>query len=192
MAKLIGREFSRVLTTMRGTIGYLAPEWISGVAITAKADVHSYGMMLFEIISGKRNAEQLGDGEAAFFPCWAAEKIVEEEVLVLLDFRLDGITNIEELRRASRVACWCIQDNENNRPSMELVVQILEGVKDWQRPVAAASSQSPATRSNEGGLIGPEKIKTGPVSLLCLCRQKDDPERSSPATTTVRQSPFSL
>ena len=51
MAKLVGREFSRVLTTMRGTVGYLAPEWISGVAITQKVDVYSYGLLLFEIIS---------------------------------------------------------------------------------------------------------------------------------------------
>ena len=56
LAKLVGREFSRVLTTMRGTRGYLAPEWISGVAITAKADVYSYGMMLFEFVSGRRNS----------------------------------------------------------------------------------------------------------------------------------------
>ncbi|CAN6227325.1 unnamed protein product [Urochloa humidicola] len=42
MAKLLGRDFSRVLTTMRGTIGYLAPEWISGVPITQKVDVYSY------------------------------------------------------------------------------------------------------------------------------------------------------
>ena len=56
LAKLVGRDFSRVLTTMRGTVGYLAPEWISGTAITSKADVFSYGMMLFEIISGKRNS----------------------------------------------------------------------------------------------------------------------------------------
>jgi len=62
LAKLVGRDFSRVLTTMRGTVGYLAPEWISGTAITSKADVFSYGMMLFEIISGKRNSAwyQLG------------------------------------------------------------------------------------------------------------------------------------
>ncbi|KAE9616836.1 putative protein kinase RLK-Pelle-SD-2b family [Lupinus albus] len=51
LAKLVGRDFSRVLTTMRGTRGYLAPEWISGVAITAKADVYSCGMMFFEIVS---------------------------------------------------------------------------------------------------------------------------------------------
>lgn len=42
---------------MRGTIGYLAPEWIEGLPITTKADVYSYRMMLFEIISGIRNKE---------------------------------------------------------------------------------------------------------------------------------------
>ncbi|KAM2649760.1 hypothetical protein EV1_013837 [Malus domestica] len=38
LAKLLGRHHSRVLTTMRGTVGYLAPEWFSGEAITPKAD----------------------------------------------------------------------------------------------------------------------------------------------------------
>ncbi|KAL5731132.1 hypothetical protein ACHQM5_003890 [Ranunculus cassubicifolius] len=135
LAKLIGRDFSRVLTTMRGTRGYLAPEWISGVAITAKADVYSYGMMLFEIISGKRNSEHLKDGKIIFFPTWAAQKIIEEEdVLSVLDDKLEGDANTEELTRACRVACWCIQDDESNRPSMGQVVQILEGVMEVNPP----------------------------------------------------------
>uniref|UniRef100_A0A2N9EYP4 Non-specific serine/threonine protein kinase n=1 Tax=Fagus sylvatica TaxID=28930 RepID=A0A2N9EYP4_FAGSY len=77
LAKLMGREFSRVLTTMRGTRGYLAPEWISGVAITTKADVYSYGMMLFELVSGRRNSEQSADGKTSFFPTWAASLIAQ-------------------------------------------------------------------------------------------------------------------
>jgi serine/threonine protein kinase len=52
MANLIGRDFSRVVTTMRGTLGYLAPEWIGGADITAKVDVYSYGMVLLELVSG--------------------------------------------------------------------------------------------------------------------------------------------
>ncbi|PIA26432.1 hypothetical protein AQUCO_09300020v1 [Aquilegia coerulea] len=135
LAKLIGRDFSRVLTTMRGTRGYLAPEWISGVAITAKADVYSYGMMLLEIISGRRNSEHSEDGKIMFFPTWAARKIAEEEdALALLDSKLDGDVNEEELTRASRVACWCIQDDESHRPSMGQVVQILEGILEVNSP----------------------------------------------------------
>ncbi|CAH9071427.1 unnamed protein product [Cuscuta epithymum] len=68
LAKLVGRDFSRVLTTMRGTRGYLAPEWITGVAITPKADVYSYGMVLFELLSGTRNSDHSRDGKVKFFP----------------------------------------------------------------------------------------------------------------------------
>lgn len=73
LAKLLGRDFSRVLTSMRGTIGYLAPEWIGGTAIMAKADVYSYGMMLFEIIFGKRNWGRAGN-RCAFLPCFCCQK----------------------------------------------------------------------------------------------------------------------
>ncbi|XP_074369221.1 G-type lectin S-receptor-like serine/threonine-protein kinase At2g19130 [Apium graveolens] len=126
LAKLLGREFSRVLTTIRGTRGYLAPEWISGDAITVKADVFSYGNLLFEILSGRRNRDLLDDGD--YFPALVAEKLSKgEEVLHLLDQKLEGDADLNEVARACKVACWCIQDDEKNRPTMGLVIQILEG-----------------------------------------------------------------
>ncbi|MQM14831.1 hypothetical protein Taro_047767 [Colocasia esculenta] len=131
MAKLVGRDFSRVLTTMRGTIGYVAPEWISGVPITPKADVFSYGMMLFEIISGRRNSKGAEDGAFSFFPSWAARNMNEAGVLLdALENGLVGDVNIEEFRTACRIACWCIQDDEKDRPTMGNVVQMLEGTMD--------------------------------------------------------------
>ncbi|KAF6147521.1 hypothetical protein GIB67_014660 [Kingdonia uniflora] len=88
LAKLFGREFSRVITTIRGTRGYLAPEWISGVG-------------------------RLQNGE---------------EILSLLEYKLEGEAEVEELYRVCNVACWCIQDNEKSRPSMGHAIQFLEGV----------------------------------------------------------------
>ncbi|TYH84948.1 hypothetical protein ES332_D02G231800v1 [Gossypium tomentosum] len=135
LAKLIGRDFSRVLTTMRGTRGYLAPEWISGVPVTAKADVYSYGMMLFEFVSGRRNSEQSEDGKVRFFPTLAASVMTQDDdVLTLLDPQLNGDAPEEELSRICKVACWCVQDDETRRPSMGQVVQILEGVLDVNLP----------------------------------------------------------
>ncbi|KAJ6349070.1 hypothetical protein OIU77_006624 [Salix suchowensis] len=133
---LVGRDFSRVLTTMRGTRGYLAPEWISGVAITAKADVYSYGMMIFEVVSGRRNSEQSEDGKVKFFPSNVASQINQEDgdSLSLLDHRLEGVADLEELTRICKVACWCIQDEETQRPSMGQIVQILEGVVNVNQP----------------------------------------------------------
>ncbi|XP_074303510.1 G-type lectin S-receptor-like serine/threonine-protein kinase At2g19130 [Silene latifolia] len=142
LAKLVGRDFSRVLTTMRGTRGYLAPEWLSGVAITAKADVFSYGMVLFELLSGNRNIQQSGDGTIKFFPTWATSKITQDgDIMTILDSRLENNADATEVMKICKLACWCIQDDEYNRPSMGQVVQILEGVLDVNMPPIPKSLQ---------------------------------------------------
>uniref|UniRef100_A0A453SRN1 Receptor-like serine/threonine-protein kinase n=1 Tax=Aegilops tauschii subsp. strangulata TaxID=200361 RepID=A0A453SRN1_AEGTS len=130
MAKLLGREFTRVLTTMRGTAGYFAPEWIFGVAITPKIDVYSYGMVLLEIISGKRNSCApctSGGNLDVYFPVYAAHKLLEGEVRSLVDEMLHDVVNLDQVELACKVACWCIQDDEFDRPTMGEVVRILEG-----------------------------------------------------------------
>jgi serine/threonine protein kinase len=142
MAKLLRRDFSRALTTTRGTIGYLAPEWISGLPITHKADVYSYGMMLLEIISGRRNAEKIKEGKFTYFPIFAAVKVNEGDVMCLLDSRLEGDVDVEWLRRACRIARWCIQDAEDHRPMMGQIVQMLEGVLDVDVPPIPRSLQN--------------------------------------------------
>lgn len=135
LAKLVGRDFSRVLTTIRGTRGYLAPEWLSGVAVTAKADVFSYGMLLFELVNGKRNTERSDDSRSRFFPCLAASVLIEGgDILGLLDSRLNMEASIEEVSKICKVAFWCIQDEEESRPSMSVVERILEGVLDVSMP----------------------------------------------------------
>ncbi|KAL7608540.1 G-type lectin S-receptor-like serine/threonine-protein kinase At2g19130 [Lactuca sativa] len=135
LAKLVGRDFSRVLTTTRGTPGYLALEWISGVAVTAKADVYSYGMILFELVYGKRNVVHCEDSRSTFFPGLVTNVLMEGgDILSLLDSRLNREACVEEVTKICKVACWCIQDEEDSRPSMSLVERILEGVSDVSMP----------------------------------------------------------
>ncbi|CAD6263759.1 unnamed protein product [Miscanthus lutarioriparius] len=92
MAKLLGREFSRVVTTMRGTVGYLAPEWISGTPITPKIDVYSYGMVLLEIVSGKRNCIEHSsghtEGQGDYLPVQVAHKLLHGDILSIVDANL--------------------------------------------------------------------------------------------------------
>ncbi|KAL4569806.1 hypothetical protein LXL04_025450 [Taraxacum kok-saghyz] len=135
LAKLVGRDFSRVLTTTRGSIGYLAPEWLSGVAVTPKADVYSYGMMLFELVYGKRNVVHCEDSRSSYFPGLVARVLLEEgDILSVLDARLDREACVEQVTKICKVACWCIQDEEESRPSMSLVERILDGVSDVSMP----------------------------------------------------------
>ena len=71
LAKFMGREHSHVVTMVRGTRGYLAPEWISNRPITVKADVYSFGMLLLETVGGRRNLDMSFDAEDFFYPGWA-------------------------------------------------------------------------------------------------------------------------
>ncbi|KAI5075889.1 hypothetical protein GOP47_0009965 [Adiantum capillus-veneris] len=148
LAKLVGREFSHVLTTLRGTRGYLAPEWIAGLPITAKADVYSFGMTILELLSGHRNIVNYPNLAATialddFFPVWAAQVIHKPEanLTCLLDSRLEGQANMEELQRVAYCAIWCIQDNEDSRPPMGKVVQMLEGTLPLTIPPIPSSLQ---------------------------------------------------
>ena len=105
LAKFLGQQFSRVLINMRGTMDYLAPERILRLAITTKDDVYSYGMMLFELISGKRNTDQSEERIVKFFPIWAASVVAEGgDVLNLLDHRLEKHVDIEEVWRICKAA----------------------------------------------------------------------------------------
>ncbi|KAI3502238.1 hypothetical protein L1887_30270 [Cichorium endivia] len=52
----------------------------------------------------------------------------------LLDTRLNREASVEEVTKVCKVACWCIQDEEESRPSMSMVEQILEGVLDVNMP----------------------------------------------------------
>ncbi|GLJ21871.1 hypothetical protein SUGI_0409030 [Cryptomeria japonica] len=141
LAKMVGRDFSRVLTTTRGTRGYLAPEWIAGLPITPKVDVYSFGMTLLEIISGRRNLDLKVEESRFYFPTWASSQIQRGNIMGIVDARIASEANIEEVRRAAVVGGLCIQDDENQRPSMDKVVNLLEGKMETPLPQIPRSLQ---------------------------------------------------
>ncbi|XAR52268.1 Non-specific serine/threonine protein kinase, partial [Bertholletia excelsa] len=134
LAKLMRREHSRVVTMIRGTRGYLAPEWVSNRPITVKADVYSYGMLLLEIVGGRRNLDMSYDAEDFFYPGWAFKEMTNGTPMKVADRRLEGAVEEEEIMRALKVAFWCIQDEVSMRPSMGEVVKMLEGSGDINVP----------------------------------------------------------
>ncbi|KQK18424.1 G-type lectin S-receptor-like serine/threonine-protein kinase SD2-5 [Brachypodium distachyon] len=134
LAKLMSREQSHVFTTLRGTRGYLAPEWITNYAISEKSDVYSYGMVLLEIISGRKNFDPVEGSEKAHFPSFAFKKLEEGDLREIFDAKLKYNDKDERLEIAIKVALWCIQEDFYQRPSMSKVVQMLECVCDVPQP----------------------------------------------------------
>ena len=94
-------------------------------------------MVLLEIISGRMNAQEecSSDGDGiVYFPIQVARKLLIGDVMSFVDDRLNGDVVVEEVQRACKVACWCIQDREFERPTMGKVVQILEGLFEVETP----------------------------------------------------------
>jgi len=134
LAKLMTREQSHVFTTLRGTRGYLAPEWLTTYAISEKSDVYSFGMVLLEIIGGRKNFDSEETSEKCFFPAYAFKQMEEGKLENILDAELEYDASDERLSRAVRVALWCTQEAFASRPSMGKVVQMLEGVMHIPEP----------------------------------------------------------
>ncbi|KAG2709274.1 hypothetical protein I3760_05G230900 [Carya illinoinensis] len=116
LAKLYQIENNTIsLTIARGTLGYMAPELfyknIGGISY--KADVYSFGMLLMEMVSKRKNVN------AFVYDQFNNKKDIEM-----------GYATEEEKEMTMKmmiVALWCIQTNPNNRPSMNKVVEMLEG-----------------------------------------------------------------
>ncbi|XP_028772805.1 rust resistance kinase Lr10-like [Neltuma alba] len=115
------------LTAARGTIGYMAPELfyknIGGVSY--KADLYSFGMLLMEMAGRRKNLNVLAEQSSQFyFPFWAYDQLNEGNEITIAD------ATEEEMKVARKmliVGLWCIQTKPSDRPSMNRVVEMLEG-----------------------------------------------------------------
>ncbi|XP_015161063.1 probable receptor-like protein kinase At5g39020 isoform X2 [Solanum tuberosum] len=128
LAKLYPTDKSIVtLTAARGTIGYVAPELISRSigAISYKADVYSFGMLLMEMLDLKRNEVANEENSSQYFPYNIYDKFNKGKEIVVDEEANDDEKKIA--RKLSLVALWCIQTNPIQRPSMSKVVEMLEG-----------------------------------------------------------------
>ncbi|KAI3701479.1 hypothetical protein L6452_26586 [Arctium lappa] len=136
ISKLMKPDDSRVVTSLRGTKGYIAPEWLLGLGISEKSDVFSYGMVLLEIIGGRRSVKAIDvdDGDRSrrrfeYFPKIVKEKLQSGRIMDVVDPRLLDLESIDEneVTKMVHVALWCIQHKSRRRPSMVDVVKWLEG-----------------------------------------------------------------
>ncbi|XP_031499002.1 G-type lectin S-receptor-like serine/threonine-protein kinase SD2-5 [Nymphaea colorata] len=128
LAKLLSLEESQAFTTMRGTRGYLAPEWLTTSAVSTKSDIYSYGMVLLELVGGRKNLDPSAtSSEKFYFPVYAYQMQAEGRVKEVVDGRLGGDVDVEEVERCIKVAMWCVQEDWNLRPRMGTVVKMLTG-----------------------------------------------------------------
>ncbi|XP_059316387.1 LEAF RUST 10 DISEASE-RESISTANCE LOCUS RECEPTOR-LIKE PROTEIN KINASE-like 2.5, partial [Lycium ferocissimum] len=128
LAKFCTRKES-IMSTMeaRGTIGYIAPEVFSRNfgGVSHKSDVYSYGMMVLEMVGGRKNYnDERSHNSEIYFPRWAYQRILLDEDLNIRDM----MTNEEEeiAKKMILVGLWCIQTDPLQRPAIDKVIEMLE------------------------------------------------------------------
>uniref|UniRef100_A0ACD5TQX5 Uncharacterized protein n=1 Tax=Avena sativa TaxID=4498 RepID=A0ACD5TQX5_AVESA len=125
LAKIFSSNDTEENTTRRviGTYGYMAPEYASKGIFSVKSDVFSFGVIILEILSGKRNSGQQGDfinllGHA--WQLWEDGKWID-----LVDASLVPYSHSAKMMRCINIALLCVQENAVDRPAMEDVVSML-------------------------------------------------------------------
>ncbi|GAY34892.1 hypothetical protein CUMW_284700, partial [Citrus unshiu] len=146
LSKLIDRDQSQVVTTMKGTPGYLAPEWLSSV-ITEKVDIYSFGVVMLEILCGRKVFDRSQPEEEDMYLLSIFKKKAEEDKLSdLVDKHSNDMqSNEEEVVNMMKVAAWCLESDFAKRPSMSMVVKVLEGVTEFDHNLHYNSVHLPST-----------------------------------------------
>ncbi|KAI5059627.1 hypothetical protein GOP47_0025946 [Adiantum capillus-veneris] len=140
-AKLIPEGVSHVTTRVKGTLGYLAPEYALWGKVSESCDVYSFGILLFELISSRKPIEKLGSGQKRTIVEWAGPLVYEGKVDELVDPKLKGQFDEAELRRLVYVAAMCAQSSPEKRPTMREVVESLKGEGLFLMPSAENSQE---------------------------------------------------
>ncbi|KAI8535875.1 hypothetical protein RHMOL_Rhmol10G0208200 [Rhododendron molle] len=137
MNRKISPNQTKTFTGIRGTRGYVVPEWQRKLPISVKADVYNFGIVFLEIICGRKCLDwNRSEAEAVLetwvYVCYEARELVK---LVGEEEELD----MRKLERMVKVGLWCIQDEPSLRPSMKKVLLMMEGTIDIPIPPSPTS-----------------------------------------------------
>ncbi|KAG0467907.1 hypothetical protein HPP92_017235 [Vanilla planifolia] len=126
LSKLLGTDQTRTITRMRGTKGYVAPEWFKNSSITAKVDVYSFGTMLLEIVCCRRNVEKEMTEDKAVLCFWASDCYMAGRIDLLVEGDDEAMNDMGSVEKFVILALLCLQEDPNLRPTMGRMMQMLE------------------------------------------------------------------
>ncbi|KAJ3699275.1 hypothetical protein LUZ61_002980 [Rhynchospora tenuis] len=128
LAKLLDHRDSHVTTAVRGTVGHIAPEYLSTGQSSEKTDVFGFGILLLELITGQTALEfgKASNQKGAMLD-WVKKMHQEKKLDVLVDKGLKSHYDRIELEEMVQVALLCTQFLPGQRPKMSEVVRMLEG-----------------------------------------------------------------
>lgn len=129
-AKFIPDGATHVTTRVKGTLGYLAPEYAMLGKASESCDVYSFGILLLELASGKKPLEKLSSTLRRTIIDWALPLACERKFDEIADQKLNGKYVEEELKRVVLVGLICAHNQPEKRPTILEVLELLKGDKE--------------------------------------------------------------
>ncbi|KAL0285540.1 UNVERIFIED_CONTAM: G-type lectin S-receptor-like serine/threonine-protein kinase [Sesamum calycinum] len=136
MARIFGGNQDQANTgKVVGTYGYMAPEYAMGGRFSEKSDVFSFGVLVLEIISGRRNTSFYNDEFSLGLLGYAWKLWNEDNVADFIDKRISSPTFQAEIVRCLHIGLLCVQEFPINRPTISTVLSMLSSeIVDLQLP----------------------------------------------------------
>lgn len=135
---------THVSTRVMGTYGYAAPEYIMTGHLTARSDVYGFGVVLLEILVGKRALDKRRPNQEHNLVEWARPLLIRStKLLWIIDPKMQGQYSTETASKIGSLAYRCLSENPKSRPTMSEVVKSLETYNEEERlyQVRKASEQ---------------------------------------------------
>ncbi|XVF39190.1 hypothetical protein PTKIN_Ptkin01aG0015600 [Pterospermum kingtungense] len=117
-------------TKILGTFGYLAPEYAENGFVSVRTDVYAFGIVLLQLISGRKVIDPNRDGKNTSLRQWAEPLIEKLALHELIDPRIAESYDTYQLYLVAKTAYLCVQSSPEMRPSMGEVLRLLEGESD--------------------------------------------------------------
>jgi serine/threonine protein kinase len=141
---MYGENVTHVTTNVKGTIGYLDPEYFTSQRLSVKSDVYSFGVVLLEIISGRKAIDTMSPNREAWNICdWVQINLQEGNINEILDPIVKASNpNVDALWKVAKIAIECVEPKAIDRPIMTKVVEELRTAINLQEDNALPSNYS--------------------------------------------------
>ncbi|KAL5783543.1 hypothetical protein ACOSP7_008572 [Xanthoceras sorbifolium] len=125
---------THVTTRVMGTQGYAAPEYVMTGHLTSMSDVFSFGVVLLELLTGKRSMDSTRPGREQSLVEWARPLLRDysKNLDRLMDPRLEGQYSTKGAQKAAALAYKCLSHQPKPRPTMSEVVKVLESLQGFE------------------------------------------------------------
>ncbi|KAJ3681589.1 hypothetical protein LUZ60_014162 [Juncus effusus] len=150
-------EETHVTTRVMGTHGYAAPEYVMTGHLTTRSDVYSYGVVLLELLTGKRALDKNRGKLHEKLVDWTRPYLTStRRIRCIMDPRLAGQYSVKGSRGVASLALQCISSNPKDRPRMSEVVETLERLEHYKD--MAVNSGVWTNRVNSAPIVGRNAI----------------------------------